>query len=291
MNWDDLRFVVALARTGALARASKELGVNHTTVGRRIEAAEATLGVRLFSRTTTGYVLTDDGTRLLASLQGVEDAVHVVERQAHEHRDSLEGTVRITAPETFGVSYLSPRLAAFGKRHPELVIELLPSGEVLDLGKRQAQIAVRFFKSRHENLVVRRVADVTHGLYASKAYLARTPVTGVKNLAEHPLLTATPGVVEATWLSKLASGVQPRFLSNLTLALVGAAKASAGIAVLPRYLGDVEPTLQHLPMPDEPSEPVWLTVHRDLKAVPRVRVLLDFLATCLTEDRALLSGR
>jgi DNA-binding transcriptional LysR family regulator len=291
MNWDDLRYVVALSRTGALARASKELGVNHTTVGRRIEAAEATLGVRLFSRTTTGYILTDDGQRLLASLQGVEDAVHVVERQAHEHRDSLEGTVRITAPETFGISYLSPRLAAFGRHHPELTIELLPSGEVLDLGKRQAQIAVRFFRSRHENLVVRRVADVVHALYASKSYLARTPVTHARQLSEHPIVTATPGAMEADWVTRLTGGVQPRFSSNLTLALVGAARASAGITVLPRYLGDLEPTLQRIPMPDEPSEPVWLTVHRDLKSVPRVRVLLDFLAQCLKEDRVLLTGR
>lgn len=291
MNWDDLRFVVALARTGSLARASRELGVNHTTVGRRIEAAEAALQTRLFSRTTTGYLLTDDGQRLLGSLQGVEEAVHVVERQAHEHHDSLEGTVRITAPETFGVSYLSPRLAAFGRRHPELTIELLPSGEVLDLGRRQAQIAVRFFRSRHENLVVRRVADVTHGLYATREYLARTPVTSARQLREHPIITATAGVVEAAWVNKLTSGVQPRFTSNLTLALVGAAKASAGVAVLPRYLGDLEPTLEHIPMGDEPSEPVWLTVHKDLKSVPRVRVLLDFLASALMEDRRLLAGK
>lgn len=290
MNWDDLRYVVTLSRTGSLARAAKELGVNHTTVGRRIEAAEAALRTRLFSRTTTGYVLTDDGQRLLASFQGVEDAVHVVERQAFEQRDSLEGTVRITAPETFGISYLSPRLAAFGKRHPELTLELLPSGEVLDLGRRQAQIAVRFFRSRHENLVVRRVADVTHGLYASKAYLARSPLHGLKQLREHPLICATPGVVETTWLDELTGGAPPKFTSNLTLALVGAVKASTGIAVLPRYLGDAEPTLQHLPMPDEPSEPVWLTVHRDLKEVPRVRVLLDFLAKCLADDKKLLTG-
>jgi molybdate transport repressor ModE-like protein len=290
VNWDDLRYVVTLARTGSLARAAKDLGVNHTTVGRRIEAAEAALRTRLFSRTTTGYVLTDDGQRLLTSFQGVEDAVHLVERQAHEQRDSLEGTVRITAPETFGISYLSPRLAAFGKRHPELTIELLPSGEVLDLGRRQAQIAVRFFRSRHENLVVRRVADVTHGLYASKSYLARTPVNGVRSLRDHPLICATPGVIETTWLNKLTGGATPKFTSNLTLALVGAVKASTGVAVLPRYLGDLEPTLQHLPMPEEPSEPVWLTVHRDLKEVPRVRVLLDFLATCLADDKKLLTG-
>jgi DNA-binding transcriptional LysR family regulator len=290
MNWDDLRYVVTLSRSGSLARAARELGVNHTTVGRRIEAAEAALGTRLFSRTTTGYLLTDDGQRLLGPLQSVEDSVSAVERQATERRDSLEGTVRITAPETFGVSYLSPRLAAFGRRHPELSIELLPSGEVLDLGRRQAQIAVRFFRSRHENLVVRRVADVTHGLYASRSYLARTPLVNAKQLKEHPLICATPGVVEASWLSKLSGGVEPRFSSNLTLALVGAVKASAGIGVLPRYLGDLEPSLQHLPMADEPSEPVWLTVHKDLKDVPRVRVLLDFLADALKEDRRLLTG-
>ncbi len=292
MNWDDLRYVLALSKAGSLARAAKALEVNHTTVGRRIEAAEASLGVRLFTRTTTGYVPTADAQRLLAPMTLVEEAVHSVERSAQANQDALTGPVRVTSPETFGVSYLAPRLAAFGHAHRGLTIELVPGGEVLDLGRRQAEIAVRFFRSPHENLVVRRVGEVSYGLYASVDYLARRPLKSARDLKDHSLLGPTPGphVIDALWLQKLASGAPPAFVSELSLALLGAARASAGIAVLPRYLGDTEPTLQHLAMPDEPSESLWLTVHRDLKATPRVRALLDFLAATLKRDAPLLRG-
>ena len=293
MNWDDLRFILALSKAGSLASAAKTLGVDHTTVGRRVESAEADLGVKLFLRTPKGYVPTPDAERLLSPMKAVEAAVLTVERGAQANRDLLEGTLRVTSPETFGISYLAPRLAAFGHQHPGLTIELLPGGEVLDLGRREAEIAVRFFRSRHENLVVRRVAEVSYGLYASAEYLTRRPVKSSSDLSNHPILTSTPGpnVVETAWLKRLNSGARPRFISTISLALAAAARASAGIAVLPRYLGDIDPTLRRVPMPDPPTEGVWLTVHRDLRNAPRVRALLDFLVSALKVDQMLLHGR
>lgn len=292
MSWDDLRFVLALSRAGSLARAAKRLGVDHTTVGRRIEAAEAALGVSLFTRTSTGYVPTADAERLLAQIEHVEDAVLALERGAHAQRESIDGTVRVTSPETFGARYLAPRLATLGLAHPGLTLELVASGAVLDLARREADIAVRFFKSKHENLVVRRVAEIAHGLYASESYLARRPVKKASELAAHPILTsvAGPNVVEAAWVERVTGGARPTFVSDLTIALVEAARMGAGIAVLPRWLGDAEATLRRIPMRDEPREPVWITVHRDLKKTPRVRVVLDHLAACLEHDHAMLLG-
>jgi DNA-binding transcriptional LysR family regulator len=292
MNWDDLRFVLVLSKAGALARAARALSVDHTTVGRRIEAAEAALGVRLFTRTASGYVPTAEAERLLGPMRQVEEAALAVERAAAADRDSLTGTVRVTSPETFGISYLAPRLAALGLRHPGLTLDLVPSGEVLDLGRRQAEIAVRFFRSRHENLVLRRAGDVAHGFYATPEYLARRPVRGPADLREQRILSAPldPDALETRWLKRLGVSVQPSFVSLLSLALLGAARASAGLAILPRYLGDAEPRLRHVPMPDEPTEPIWLTVHRDLKKTPRVRAVLDFLLESLEEDAELLTG-
>jgi DNA-binding transcriptional LysR family regulator len=292
MNWDDLRFVLALHKAGSLARAARELRVDHTTVGRRIEAVESDLGVRLFTRTTTGYVPTAEAERLLPDIEQVEAAVLSLERGAHASHDSLEGSVRITSGETFGACYLAPRLAAFGREHPGLTIELVTGGEVLDLARREADVAVRFFRSQHESLVVRRVAELAHALYASDDYLARRPLQSADELHEHAILTTTPGpnVVEAAWMDRITLGARPAFVSNLTTALVAAARAGAGIAVLPRYLGDPEPTLRRLPMPDEPREAIWITVHRDLKHTRRVRVVLDFLNECLQRDRGLLLG-
>lgn len=292
LSWDDLRFVLSLANAGSLARAARTLGVDHTTVGRRVEAAERALGVRLFTRNTTGYVLTHDGERLLAPLRAVESAVLGVTRAADAHGAGLAGLVRVTSPETFGVSYLAPRLAAFGLQHPGITVELTPSGQVLDLGRGEAEIAVRLFRSRAQNLVARRVAEVGYGLYASPDYLAAHPLDSADELGLHRLLlpsTAAPSV-EGTWLARFAPGARAVFVSDLSIALLGAAKAGAGLTVLPRYLGDGEAALRRIPMPDPPSETVWLTVHEDVKNAPRVRVLLDFLAGILREDRRLLLG-
>lgn len=291
MNWDDLRYVLAVSRSGSFARAGKQLEVDHTTVARRVEAAEKSLEVRLFTRTTTGLTLTPDGERLLESLRGVEESVSAFERAATSRGQEIDGPIRVTSPETFGVTFLAPRLAAFGRQHPKLRIELVPGGTVLDLGRREAEVAVRFFKSRPQDLMVRRVATVHYGLYASRAYLRSRPFSG--ELASHRLLSTPPGddSVESMWLRKLVNQPAPVFVSDFSTALLAAARADAGITVLPRYLGDAEAALQHLPMPNAPSEAIWLTVHRDLKDAPRVRVVLDFLAAALRDDQALLSGR
>lgn len=291
MNWDDLRFVLALSEAGSLVRAAKALGVDHTTVGRRVEAAESALGVRLFTRTTTGYVPTADAKRLVGPMKQVGEAVASVERGARAHGGALEGAVRVTSPETFGVNYIAPRLALFGRNHRELTIEILPAGEVLDLGKQEAEIAVRMFRSKGDNLVLRRVGSVGYGLFASHSYLAQHPLKSKDALDEHPILSASGAKdIETLWLRRLCPKAKPSFVSPFSLALLGAARASAGLAILPCYLGDAEPELRHLAMPDEPSEAVWLTVHRDLKETPRIRAVLDFLAETMKKDAALLRG-
>jgi DNA-binding transcriptional LysR family regulator len=225
-------------------------------------------------------------------VKNVEEAVLALERGAHAQHDAVEGTVRVTSGETFGACYLAPRLAAFGRRHPGLTLELVTGGAILDLARREADIAVRFFRSPHESLVVRRAAELAHALYASEEYLTQRPLNDASELCEHPILTSTPGpgVVEAAWVERLTAGARPAFVSNLTVALVEAARAGAGLAVLPCYLGDREPTLRRVPMPDEPREPIWITVHRDLKETRRVRVVLDYLGECLKRDKRLLLG-
>ncbi len=290
MNWDDLRFVLAVADTGTLSRAAKTLAVDHTTVGRRIEAAEAALGVRLFTRTTRGYVPTADADRLIAPLQQMEEAVLSVERGVASRGDGLAGAVRVTSPETFGASYLSPRLAKFGVKHPSLTIELMPAGEVFDLGRRQAELAVRFFRSKDQNLVVRRVGEVTYGLYASKSYLTSHPLKSARELNKHRILSGIPTEIEARWLAQLDARAKPTFVSTFSLALRDAAVAGAGVAILPCFLGDTTPSLRHVKMPAPPREPIWLTVHRDLQRAPRVRSLMDFLAAEVAADAGLLSG-
>ncbi len=291
MNWDDLRFVIAVARHGSLLAAAKALAVEHTTVGRRVDAAERTLGAKLFARSTTGLVLTAEGEQLLEPLQRVEDAVSALERRASAEQSELVGTVKVTAPESFGIAWLAPRLAMFARQHPGLHIDLDPTGAVRDLSRRQAEVAVRFFRSKDATLVTRRLGDVGQGLYAARSYLARYPVRSAADLVDRPLLSGPPGDGETVWFAKLAGDTPPVFTSVLAVALVGAAKAGAGIAVLPRYLGDAEPELEYLPMPNEPHDPLWLTVHRDLRATPRVRAVMDFIVSQCQRERVALRGR
>lgn len=292
LDWDDLRFVLAVANAGSLARAARALGVDHTTVGRRVEAAERALGLRIFVRSPGGFVLTRDGDRLLTPMRGVAAAVLGVTRAADQVGGGLTGAVRVTSPETFGVSYLAPRLAAFGRLHPGLEVELMPSGRVLDLARGEAELAVRFFRTRAQSMVVKRVGELRYGLYASRTYVADRPFTAPEALSAHPLLLP-PGPArspETAWLARWAPGVRPAFASELSAALLGAAKAHAGLVVLPCFLADVEPELVRLPLPDPPEEGVWLTVHEDVRNAPRVRALMEFLSAQLRGDRALLRG-
>jgi DNA-binding transcriptional LysR family regulator len=287
MNWDDLRFVLAVSKAGSLLGAARALGVEHTTVGRRVASLEGALGVTLFTRNATGYVRTADAERLLAPLLRVEEAVLELERAATTS-DALAGPVRVTSPETFGAAWLAPRLARFCRAHPGVQLELVPSGAVLDLGRREAELAVRMFRSTQAGLVARRAGRVAWGLYGSHDYLGRSPVLGPDRLHEHALLGAPDGGdLERRWLQRLDRKAQPRFTSALSLALLAAARASAGLAMLPRYLGDAEPGLRRVDLPDPPCEDVWLTVHRDLRQTPRVRALLDFLADELARDPSL----
>lgn len=294
MNWDDLRYVLALANAGSLAKAGRALDVDHTTVGRRIEALESGLGIRLFTRTTTGYLLTPDAERILPELREVEGAVLKLQRRVVAGTDQLEGAVRVTSTETFSANYLAPRLAGFARKHPQLTIELVASHTISDLARREADIAVRFFRSKHDRLVLQRVAEVGYALYGTEEYLSRRPFPrSPADLADHEFVSTglLDNDLEMEWLVQLVPNPKIAFASNLTLAMRAAALTGVGLTILPRYLGDSDPRLRRVPMPDEPSRTVWLTLHRDLQNTRRVRAVLDFLRTTLQEDRALLAGK
>jgi DNA-binding transcriptional LysR family regulator len=293
MNWDDLRYVLALARAGSLAKAARALRVDHTTVGRRIEALEADLRTRLFTRTPTGYVLTVEAERILPEMEQVEAAALTVERAVASEEHGLAGPLRVTSAETFGVAYLAPRLARFGAEHPAVSVELVLGPAVFDLGRREADVAVRFFRSESDHLVISRAGEIAHAFYATAEYLARhggPPAPA--DLAAHRLFVSdlTSGRAELAWLVRLCPDARVALFSNLTLAILEATRSGTGLGLLPRYLGDPDPTLRRVPLPDEPRQAIWLTVHEDLKQTRRVRILLDFLRCVLAEDRARLAG-
>jgi DNA-binding transcriptional LysR family regulator len=288
MNWDDLRYVLALAQAGSLARAARQLRVDNTTVGRRIEALEEELGLKLFTRTAAGYTLMSEAAGLVSEIRQVEASVLAIERAAQARDVSARSTVRVTAGEVFGSRYVAPRLSGFTRRHPHISVDFKTAAHALDLARREADVAIRFFRSRHAYLVVKRVGDLGYALYASKEYLGRRPLPStVEELMRHEFITFDLPFTEpheGTWLDQIARGGRIAVTTNSTATALGAAVGGVGIALLPRFLGDDEPALRRIPMPDEPALPIWLTVHKDLQHAPAVRSVLDFLSELFRSD-------
>jgi DNA-binding transcriptional LysR family regulator len=292
MNWDDLRYVLALAEAGSLAQAARDLKVDHTTVGRRIETVEAELGMKLFTRAASGYTLMSEASDVLSEIRRVESRVLAVERAAQGRGHALRGTVRVTVSEALGSRYVAPRLAPFTQRHPAISVNLKSSAHALDLARREADVAIRLFRSRHQYLVMKRVADLGYALYASHDYLDRRGLPSrAEDFKQHEFVVYDlpfPDPHEGTWLEMLARGGRVALSTNSTAASLGAAIGGSGIALLPRFLADPEPNLRRIVMPNEPTLPIWLTIHRDLQHSAPVRSVLDFLTEAFRADAAYL---
>src|SRR5262245_4318346 len=171
--WDDLRYVLAVADAGSLAGAARHLGVNHTTVLRRVGALEKQLGLRLFERLPTGYVLTAGGEELIATARSVDDTVTGLERKLAGKDLRLSGTVRVTTTDTLMGSVLPEILAEFHAAHPKIVIELAVSNVMFNLTKRDADVAIRPATDPPETLIGRRVARIAFAIYGAPRYLAK----------------------------------------------------------------------------------------------------------------------
>ena len=292
MDWDDLRYVLALAEAGSLAGAARKLKVDHTTVGRRIEALECAVGVQLFTRTTNGYTLTREAEELLPGIRDIEASVLALERKAQARNESIKGTIRITASEALGSRFVAPRLSSFARQHPEICLQFVTAVHAVDLARREADVAIRLFRSQHEYLVAKRAGEFGYSLYASEEYLARRPApNGPSDLCKHDLVNlelpmSVPN--EATWLDDIGKGARVVLLTNSTAVALGAALGGTGITLLPCFLGDVEPRLRRIPMPNEPTRSVWLTVHKDLRRSPPIRAILDYLTEIFRTDAHLL---
>lgn len=278
LKWDDLRFIAAVARTGSLLAASTVLDVDHTTVGRRLSAAERALGTTLFVRSPTGLALTPDGEQLLGPVAAVESAILAVERRAGSDDDTVSGRVKVTAPETLGCAFLAPRMMRLSAMHPGLVVDVDASGAIKNLHRREAEVAVRTWKSADASLVVKKVGRIAHAVYASKQLVARRGLRGAAELALVPQILGGADDVETRFLRTIAPHAPQALRCELTLGVQAALRVGTAVGVLPRYLGDADDELVRIALPNEPVDDVFLTVHKDLRHTRRVRAVLDFLA-------------
>jgi DNA-binding transcriptional LysR family regulator len=294
-DWNDLRYFLAVARSGSTHAAAKALGVSQPTVQRRLAALEAELGRKLFERRPTGYHLTKLGDALLPDVERIEDDVAAFGRHLLSSEEGLTGVVRVTCAEAMAPRFITPLAAEFEAAHPGLKVELIMTDRYLDLAKGEADIAVRANSTGEGALVCRKVADVPWTLYASRSYLDRRGrPQSLADVAQHAVIAFAGEMANShagLWLQAAAPGATVAAQGNTMLGIVAAVKSGAGVAPLPMMLGEPEDDLVRLfePVPDINSR-IYLVTHQDLRASPRVRAFFDFVIAHADRFRRLLRG-
>ena len=292
LDWDDLRFFLAITRLRSLSAAARELRVTQSTVGRRLASLELGLGARLLHRTPEGYVPTLAGEAIMSQAERVEAEVRAVERTVGGRDAQLEGVVRVTAVDTLASHVLVPCLAAVQLGSPEVTLELVADVKHLSLAMREADIAVRLAPFEGHDLVVRRIGTLAHGLYASPTYLERhgEPDFGA-GCAGHRLVAGLDGAEVpqlAGWLAEIAPRATVALRTDSPEAQLRSALCGAGIACMPYLRGDAAGAqLRRLEPPHAEAAAVgiWLAVHKDNRRTPRIRLVLDAVAGAF-RDRA-----
>jgi DNA-binding transcriptional LysR family regulator len=293
LDWNDLRFFLAIHRARTLAGASRALAVEHTTVGRRLTAMENALGAKLFVRTPDGFSPTAAGEAILPHAEQAEAALLAIERAAQNDDDRPEGLVRLTTSETFA-GYVGRRLAELRTRHPKITVEVLSGNANLDLTRREADLALRVAATKQPELLCRSIAKMGWSLYASKGYVGtRAPIAPHESLSGHDVigfndsLSQVPG---ALWFAEHAHGANVVVRCGSIPAALNGALGGLGIAAIPCFLGDAEPTLVRL-MPGLVGErDMFLVVHPDLAKCARVRVVMDFFIERFAAEADVLKG-
>ncbi len=292
-NWSDLRYFLAVQRAGTLAGAGRELGVEHTTVGRRIAALEEALGATLFVRTPDGLSLTAAGTRILPLVEDVERSVQELERRVAGDDARLEGIVRLTTSEGL-TGFLVKRLPGLKERHPGIQVEVLSGNASLDLARGEADLAVRLMKTTQPDLVARKLADCGWSLYAADGYVARAGAPGEPwDLSRHDVVgydETMSGIPGAVWLAEHARDAHVVLRGNSIISVLNAAIVGMGLAVLPCFMADAEPNLRRLTKAVLGTREMWLVFHPDRSRVERVRAVMDFVVDVMTRERDVLRG-
>ncbi|MER7690447.1 LysR family transcriptional regulator [Streptomyces sp. NPDC097610] len=287
---DDLRYLLAVARTGRLVAAADALGVDHTTVSRRVAALEKSVGVRLIERGTEGWALTDIGRAVSENADAIEEALNrVVDTVAGQDSPSLHGTVRVTAPDGFGTVFATPALVRVRRRHPRLHVELITATRQLALRPSGFDLALVIGVPSSSRLVTEHLTDYTLGLYASDDYLTRhgRPET-VAELREHALIFYIESMLQVGDLDieHHLPGVTPAFSSTNVCAQLEATHQGAGIGVLPAFLAQRAQLRRLLADEIDIRLPITLAVRREAVTHPAVGVLSAALRQEVTERAA-----
>jgi len=297
-DWNELRLVLAVVRAGGLIGAATALDIDHSTVFRRLRAIEARLGQPLFERLPGGaYEPTGLAERIVAAAEHMEDHVLALGRDIAGRDHRLTGRLRVTSSETLAYRVLLPHLATLRQVHPGVVLELVIDNRVLNLTRREADVALRPIRPKEGDLWGRKLADVAWTVYGSNDYIRACGTLALpQNLRAHPLIgweQSVAGINAAEWLDATAPASAFVFRTSSLVTQLSAAKAGIGLAVLPCFVGDLDPELSRAlpePIPTLARE-LWLVTHTDLYRTARVRAFFEVVGNGLATEKALFEGR
>lgn len=286
LQWDDVRYFLVLARVGSLSGAARQLGVEHSTVARRVESLEQALGLRLFDRLPKGWSLTAEGETLATQAHRLEDEAQAFARTALGV-SSLQGTVRISAPPVLASHFLVPRLAALRAQWQNIELQVVGESRDANLTRGEADLAIRMSRPDAPGLAARALGDMRYGLYAAPSYTER-PAEQWEFLGYDDSLSQVP---QQRWLDLVAAGRRYVLRSNDLATLLHAARMGLGVAALPHFLGLADAALSPVPSLHCPTvRPLWLVMHPDVRRSPRVRLVADLLADLVQQAQPLLLG-
>jgi DNA-binding transcriptional LysR family regulator len=293
--WDDLRIFLAFARAGGMQGAARVLGVNQSTVQRRIAELEECVGQQLVERHLGSYRLTALGDELRPAADAVEAAVAAFERRLAAYDRDMTGTVRVTCgPSVAACLRRTPLIDAFHARHPGLRVELLATDRILDLSKGEAEIAIRAGEPKDEALVGRKIADAPWSVYASRAYLERYGrPNNLEDLKGHLVVACETSIADsagARWQRSVAHYATIATRADNWPGVILAVKAGAGLAAMLHFQADSESELVRVLDDIGMVTPYYLLMHRDMQQTPRVRAFADFVGSEIKSFRELLSG-
>ncbi|MBX4994164.1 DNA-binding transcriptional LysR family regulator [Rhizobium binae] len=289
MNWDDVRIFLAVARTGQILAASKRLGLNHATLSRRLTSLEEALKTRLFIRRTNGCELTAEGGVFLHAAERMETEMLAVQANLGHTDTAIAGTVRVGAPDGFGVSFLAPRMGRLIERYPELKIQLVPVPRSFSLSQREADIAITLERPEQGRLVSSKLTDYTLGLYASRDYLAsRGAPCDIEALKAHPRIGYVEDLIFTASLNfsgEVMRSWDAGFEISTAIGQTEAVRSGAGIGILHDYIARQYPELQRILPEISIRRAYWTTYHETARDLVRVRSVVDFLQELVSAER------
>ena len=293
MNWDDVRIFLAVARSGQILGAAKRLGVNHATVARRLTAFEGDLNTKLLTRRTNGCELTHAGEEFLLAAERMEAEMLSVRSSLGDADVAISGSVRIGAPDGFGVTFLAPRLASLTARYPDLKIQLVPVPRSFSLSRREADIAITVDRPDQGRLVARKLVDYSLGLYASQAYLDAHPAPRtIDELTSHRLVGYVDDLVISQSLNyapEISREWRPAFEISSALGQVEAVRAGAGIGILHMFIArehaDLVPVLPERTI----RRSYWLAYHESVRTLRRITAVSSFISDLVASENARFS--